>query len=279
MSNGPIALIGLDYYETVARIPPACAAPSSTISGAKAASPCPAARWADAGSIWPARAGPGSRTPQPARPAMSAGPGAGWISWSAGEAYGRWVNRVGWPAGVAALLARVAAAQGSRRVLPAGPGKAAGLGPISRARPAGLASPVGHDAAVDRTRPSWVTLSGTTCAAGPDLPGEFTPDTRDDVTGWLWEGAAASLIGEAIPRGGHVGPPVGGRLSPSVAALPGRHALRVTAQAGRKAARRCSGSRRGWAIPDRQILAGRRPESAHRRAAGSRSVVTTPAAP
>src|SRR6266568_3694282 len=32
-----------------------------------------------------------------------------------------------------------------------------------------------------------------------NLPGEFTPDTRDDVTGWLWEGAVASLIREAIP--------------------------------------------------------------------------------
>jgi hypothetical protein len=32
-----------------------------------------------------------------------------------------------------------------------------------------------------------------------DLPGEFTPDTRDDVTGWLWEGPLATLIREAIP--------------------------------------------------------------------------------
>ena len=32
-----------------------------------------------------------------------------------------------------------------------------------------------------------------------DLPGEFMPDTRDDVTGWLWEGPFATLIREAIP--------------------------------------------------------------------------------
>src|SRR6266851_686607 len=32
-----------------------------------------------------------------------------------------------------------------------------------------------------------------------NLPGEFTPDARDDVTGWLWEGAVASVIREAIP--------------------------------------------------------------------------------
>ena len=30
-------------------------------------------------------------------------------------------------------------------------------------------------------------------------PGEFPPDTRDDVEGWLWEGVVASLIREAIP--------------------------------------------------------------------------------
>jgi hypothetical protein len=32
-----------------------------------------------------------------------------------------------------------------------------------------------------------------------NLPDEFTPDTRDDVRGWLWAGAVASLIREAIP--------------------------------------------------------------------------------
>ena len=32
-----------------------------------------------------------------------------------------------------------------------------------------------------------------------DLPEEFTPDTRDDVTGWLWEGPFATLIRDAIP--------------------------------------------------------------------------------
>jgi hypothetical protein len=32
-----------------------------------------------------------------------------------------------------------------------------------------------------------------------DMPEEFTPDTRDDVTGWLWEGPFATLIREAIP--------------------------------------------------------------------------------
>ncbi len=31
------------------------------------------------------------------------------------------------------------------------------------------------------------------------MPGEFTPDTRDDVTGWLWEGPFATLIRDAIP--------------------------------------------------------------------------------
>ena len=32
-----------------------------------------------------------------------------------------------------------------------------------------------------------------------DAPEEFTPDTRDDVTGWLWEGPFATLIRDAIP--------------------------------------------------------------------------------
>jgi hypothetical protein len=32
-----------------------------------------------------------------------------------------------------------------------------------------------------------------------DLPGEFPQDTRDGVTGWLWEGAFAALIREAVP--------------------------------------------------------------------------------
>jgi hypothetical protein len=32
-----------------------------------------------------------------------------------------------------------------------------------------------------------------------DVPEEFTPDTRDDVTGWLWEGPFATLIRDAIP--------------------------------------------------------------------------------
>ena len=32
-----------------------------------------------------------------------------------------------------------------------------------------------------------------------NLPGEFTPEARDGVTGWLWEGAVASVIREAIP--------------------------------------------------------------------------------
>jgi hypothetical protein len=31
------------------------------------------------------------------------------------------------------------------------------------------------------------------------MPEEFIPDTRDDVTGWLWEGSLATLIREAIP--------------------------------------------------------------------------------
>jgi hypothetical protein len=32
-----------------------------------------------------------------------------------------------------------------------------------------------------------------------DMPAQFTPQTRDDVTGWLWEGPFATLIHEAIP--------------------------------------------------------------------------------
>jgi hypothetical protein len=31
-----------------------------------------------------------------------------------------------------------------------------------------------------------------------DMPAQFTPETRDDVTGWLWEGPFATLIREAI---------------------------------------------------------------------------------
>ena len=31
------------------------------------------------------------------------------------------------------------------------------------------------------------------------MPAQFTPETRDDVTGWLWEGPFATLIREAIP--------------------------------------------------------------------------------
>src|SRR6266487_3511886 len=82
-----------------------------------------------------------------------------------------------------------------------------------------------------------------------NLPAEFTPDTRDDVTGWLWEGAAASLIGEAIPAALTSDCRPGGRLSPSVAALPCRRALRMTAQADRKAARPPAVQEGGWAIP------------------------------
>ena len=32
-----------------------------------------------------------------------------------------------------------------------------------------------------------------------DAPEEFTPDTRDDVPGWLWEGPFAALIRDAVP--------------------------------------------------------------------------------
>src|SRR6266566_2206948 len=32
-----------------------------------------------------------------------------------------------------------------------------------------------------------------------DAPEEFTPHTRDEVTGWLWEGPFATLIREAVP--------------------------------------------------------------------------------
>ena len=32
-----------------------------------------------------------------------------------------------------------------------------------------------------------------------DMPAQFAPETRDDVTGWLWEGPLAALIREAIP--------------------------------------------------------------------------------
>lgn len=31
------------------------------------------------------------------------------------------------------------------------------------------------------------------------MPEQFTPGTRDDVTGWLWEGSLATLIREAVP--------------------------------------------------------------------------------
>ena len=31
------------------------------------------------------------------------------------------------------------------------------------------------------------------------MPAQFTPETRDDVTGWLWEGPFAALIREAVP--------------------------------------------------------------------------------
>jgi hypothetical protein len=31
------------------------------------------------------------------------------------------------------------------------------------------------------------------------MPEQFTPGTRDDVTGWLWEGPLATLIREAVP--------------------------------------------------------------------------------
>ena len=32
-----------------------------------------------------------------------------------------------------------------------------------------------------------------------DAPEEFTPHTRDEATGWLWEGTFATLIREAVP--------------------------------------------------------------------------------
>src|SRR6266480_2637766 len=32
-----------------------------------------------------------------------------------------------------------------------------------------------------------------------DAPEEFTPHTRDEVTGWLWERPFATLIREAVP--------------------------------------------------------------------------------
>lgn len=32
-----------------------------------------------------------------------------------------------------------------------------------------------------------------------DMPAQFTPETRDDVPGWLWEGPFATLIREAVP--------------------------------------------------------------------------------
>lgn len=37
------------------------------------------------------------------------------------------------------------------------------------------------------------------CSRAGNQPGEFIPDTRDEVTGWLWEGAVAALIREAVP--------------------------------------------------------------------------------
>ncbi len=32
-----------------------------------------------------------------------------------------------------------------------------------------------------------------------EMPAQFTPETRHDVTGWLWEGPLATLIRDAIP--------------------------------------------------------------------------------
>jgi hypothetical protein len=37
------------------------------------------------------------------------------------------------------------------------------------------------------------------CALAEQSPGEFTPETRDGDTGWLWQGAAAGLVSRAAP--------------------------------------------------------------------------------
>ncbi len=37
------------------------------------------------------------------------------------------------------------------------------------------------------------------CAFAEQNPGEFTPETRDNATGWLWEGPAAGLMSRASP--------------------------------------------------------------------------------
>jgi hypothetical protein len=41
----------------------------------------------------------------------------------------------------------------------------------------------------------WQHLHGR----AEERPGEFRPATRDDVTGWLWDGVLASMIREAVP--------------------------------------------------------------------------------
>jgi hypothetical protein len=41
----------------------------------------------------------------------------------------------------------------------------------------------------------WEHLHGR----AEERPAEFRPATRDDVTGWLWDGVLASMIREAVP--------------------------------------------------------------------------------
>jgi hypothetical protein len=41
----------------------------------------------------------------------------------------------------------------------------------------------------------WEHLHGR----AEERPGEFRPATRDDVTGWLWDGVLANMIREAVP--------------------------------------------------------------------------------
>lgn len=49
--------------------------------------------------------------------------------------------------------------------------------------------------AAELGRRIWEHLHGR----AEERPGEFRPTTRDDVTGWLWDGVLASVIREAVP--------------------------------------------------------------------------------
>jgi hypothetical protein len=65
-------------------------------------------------------------------------------------------------------------------------GKAVGWRACARAA-GGVSVAVWPLVAERRTLPGWVAVSGTTRSRAGDMPAQFTPETRDDVTGWLWE--------------------------------------------------------------------------------------------